>query len=130
MAELASPQEQEISDIPQRQRLELILWIAEIFSDSDQALQKHFKASDVYQVDQKIRSMDNGKFPIEGGVNQAKRDAQQKGIQRAPIAVHQCAQTRVQAGPGDFDVRNAVGVHLIAVSANLEQTHGHGREPK
>jgi hypothetical protein len=59
--------------------------------------------------------MYDGRFPDRRWLENAKRQTQQKGIERAPVRVYEV----ISACLRDFHVRDAIRVYFVAMRPNL-----------
>src|SRR5947208_15561776 len=74
--------------------------------------------------------MRSRKFPLHRRMKLPKNETQKKRIERTPVGVDNLLQTRASRGPGDFDIRNAVGGHIIAVRPHVSQSENQGHAPE
>src|SRR6202158_1401951 len=93
-------------------------------------LQKQLKRGEARDIYRKIQEMRSRKFPLHRRMEVPKYETQEKRIQRTPISVDNLVQARACCSPGDFNIRNTVGSHVIAVRQNMQQPQNQDHAPE
>ncbi len=107
-----------------------LLRLAGSFPQQNQFFQKQLKGGEARGIQTKIQGMRDGKFPLHRRMGDSKDEAEKKGIQRTPVAIDNLVQAEANRAPGDFDIRNAVGSHVVAVRPHSQRRQDEGHTPK
>ncbi len=92
--------------------------------------QEQLKRGEACKIYRKVHQMRSRKFPLHRRMKVPEDETQQKRIKRTPVAIDKLVQSRTHRGPGDLDIRNAVGGHVIAVRPYVQQPQNERHAPK
>src|SRR6266567_2717904 len=99
-------------------------------TQQNQFFQKQFKRGEACCIHDEIQEMRSRKIPLDRRMEKTKDETQEKRIERTPIGIDSLVQTEASGAPGNFDIRNAVWGHLIAVRPHPQESQSQGHAPK
>src|SRR5258708_292797 len=130
---ITGPQEKHVSPNPHRSRgkVRRFLWrFACRLLQQNEFIQKKLERGEARRVHPKIQQMRRRKFPLRRRMKVPKDKTQEKRIERAPVSIDNLIQPASRRGPADFDIRNAVRRHVIAVRPHAQQPQNHDNAPE
>jgi hypothetical protein len=74
--------------------------------------------------------MRSRKVQLDWRMEKAKDETQEKRIERTPVSIDNLVQAETSCAPGNFDIRNAVRIHIITVRPHTQHSQRQDKAPK